>query len=181
MVIEGEAGIGKTRLAEELLAYAQRRGAPVLAGRAYEEEAGLAYGPLVEALQARVRDSEGWVEARRAADACRGGRAGPRARRSAARAARAPAARRTCRPGALLRRRVGDARGGRGRRRAVRRRRSNGPTMPRSPCSRTGCAGSIGARRSCCSRGARRSSRRSGASSPRRPARVPPPCSGWIG
>ena len=62
VVIEGEAGIGKTRLAEELLAYARRRGAPVLAGRSYEEEAGLAYGPLAEALHARVREGEGWVE-----------------------------------------------------------------------------------------------------------------------
>jgi DNA-binding SARP family transcriptional activator/predicted ATPase len=61
VVIEGEAGIGKTRLAGELLAHARGRGAPVLAGRAYEEEAGLAYGPLVEALQSRLRDDATWV------------------------------------------------------------------------------------------------------------------------
>ena len=73
-VIEGEAGIGKTRLAEELLAHARRRGAPVLAGRSYEEEAGLAYGPLVEALQTRAREGDAWLDA-----------AGPRALAEAAR------------------------------------------------------------------------------------------------
>ncbi|HET9737299.1 MAG TPA: AAA family ATPase, partial [Solirubrobacteraceae bacterium] len=61
IVIEGEAGIGKTRLAGELLAHARERGAPVLVGRAYEEEAGLAYGPLVEALQSRLREDATWV------------------------------------------------------------------------------------------------------------------------
>jgi DNA-binding SARP family transcriptional activator len=61
-LLEGEAGIGKTRLAEELLAHARVLGAPVLAGRAYEEESALAYGPLVEALRDRLRDDVAWVQ-----------------------------------------------------------------------------------------------------------------------
>ena len=60
-LIEGEAGIGKTRLAEELVADARERGAAVLAGRAYEEESALAYGPLIEALRGRLRDDDGWL------------------------------------------------------------------------------------------------------------------------
>ena len=147
-VLEGEAGIGKTRLAEELIADARERGAAVLCGRAYEEESALAYGPLVAALRERLREDAAWLD----------GRAGARARRGRAAAARpqrrrAAAARRPGGAGALPRRGVGDARRRRGRRR---RRGSSssttrsGPTTPRSACSPTACAGSRAARCSCC-------------------------------
>ena len=62
-VLEGEAGIGKTRLAEELTAHARERGAAILCGRAYEEESALAYGPLVAALRERLREDAAWVDA----------------------------------------------------------------------------------------------------------------------
>ena len=51
VVLEGEAGIGKTRLAEEFLTRAGERGAAVLAARCYGGEMDLAYGPFVEALE----------------------------------------------------------------------------------------------------------------------------------
>jgi len=51
VVIEGEAGIGKTRLAAELAAHARSLGASVVRGRCYEEEAGVAYGPFIEGLR----------------------------------------------------------------------------------------------------------------------------------
>lgn len=54
VAIEGEQGIGKTRLAHELLASARESGATVLAARCYEGEAGLAYGPFVEVLRAGI-------------------------------------------------------------------------------------------------------------------------------
>lgn len=47
----GEAGIGKTRLVEELIARAQRRGARVLLGRAHESDQILLFGPVVDALR----------------------------------------------------------------------------------------------------------------------------------
>lgn len=54
MVLEGEGGIGKTRLAEEFLSWVQTRGAVTLAARCYEGETDLAYGPFVEALRAAL-------------------------------------------------------------------------------------------------------------------------------
>lgn len=54
LVIEGEAGIGKTALAEEFTARVASTGATVAAARGYEEEQGLAYGPVAEALGAVV-------------------------------------------------------------------------------------------------------------------------------
>jgi DNA-binding SARP family transcriptional activator len=57
VVIEGEAGIGKTRLAAELAGHARSLGASVLGGRCYEEETAVAYGPFIEALRgALARD-----------------------------------------------------------------------------------------------------------------------------
>jgi len=51
VVIEGEAGIGKTRLAAELAGHARSLGAAVVGGRCYEEEAAVAYGPFIEGLR----------------------------------------------------------------------------------------------------------------------------------
>jgi tetratricopeptide (TPR) repeat protein len=53
VVLLGEAGIGKTRLAEEFLGWAKARGADVLKGEA-SDGAGLPYGPLVEAIRPRI-------------------------------------------------------------------------------------------------------------------------------
>lgn len=52
IVIEGETGIGKTRLAEEFLTHALEQGANVLTGRAYEGESNLAHGIFIEAFRA---------------------------------------------------------------------------------------------------------------------------------
>ena len=57
-VIEGEAGIGKTRLARSSCASARSRGAVVLAARCHDDEAGLPYGPIVELLREAVRHVE---------------------------------------------------------------------------------------------------------------------------
>ncbi|MDQ1424831.1 MAG: hypothetical protein QOD72_2329, partial [Acidimicrobiaceae bacterium] len=49
-VLLGEAGIGKSRLARELVSHAQSRGARVLRGRAVQGSAAVAFRPLAEAL-----------------------------------------------------------------------------------------------------------------------------------
>ncbi len=53
-VLIGEAGIGKTRLAEEFLAWAAVQGADVLRGRALQAAGQLPYQPLVTAFRARL-------------------------------------------------------------------------------------------------------------------------------
>ena len=54
IVLEGDAGIGKTRLADELLAYARNEGAEIIAARCYEGESQLAYAPISSALRAAL-------------------------------------------------------------------------------------------------------------------------------
>jgi predicted ATPase/DNA-binding SARP family transcriptional activator len=54
----GEAGIGKTRLAEEFLAYARRQGAVTLTARCYQGENYLAYAPLIDSLRAALERPE---------------------------------------------------------------------------------------------------------------------------
>ncbi len=69
-VVEGEAGIGKTRLVTELTRRSRAAGAVVLEARCHDDEAGLPYGPVVELLRAAAKS--GWPEtvpAQRLADA----------------------------------------------------------------------------------------------------------------
>jgi predicted ATPase len=54
MVVEGEAGIGKTRLAEEFLTYVRSRGGRTMATRCYHNEVQLAYAPVTEGLRAAL-------------------------------------------------------------------------------------------------------------------------------
>jgi len=52
--LEGEVGIGKTRLATEFLAWAEVEGADVLQGQAFETGGQLPYRPVIEALRPRI-------------------------------------------------------------------------------------------------------------------------------
>ncbi|TMD67792.1 MAG: hypothetical protein E6I97_22825, partial [Chloroflexi bacterium] len=54
VLLVGEAGIGKTRLASEFVAWARAQGAQVLSGQAFELGGRLPYQPLVEALRERL-------------------------------------------------------------------------------------------------------------------------------
>src|SRR5882762_5831381 len=56
--IEGEPGIGKTRLAREFLRWARAQGADVLEARAFETGSRLPYQPLVEALRSRLEGKQ---------------------------------------------------------------------------------------------------------------------------
>jgi len=51
VAVEGEAGIGKTRLAEEFLAWARGQGAMTITVRCYEGETNVAYGPVADGLR----------------------------------------------------------------------------------------------------------------------------------
>jgi predicted ATPase len=54
VLLQGEAGIGKTRLAKEFLAWAEMEGADVLQGRAFETGSRMSYQPVIEALRPRI-------------------------------------------------------------------------------------------------------------------------------
>ena len=54
VLVEGEVGIGKTRLASEFLAWVEIEGADVVQGRASEGGGQLPYRPVVEALRSRI-------------------------------------------------------------------------------------------------------------------------------
>jgi DNA-binding SARP family transcriptional activator len=56
-LLAGEPGIGKSRLAEELMRRATARGAQVLVGRCWEAGGAPAYWPWVQALRAYVREA----------------------------------------------------------------------------------------------------------------------------
>src|SRR6266581_1052131 len=53
-LLEGEAGIGKTRLAAAFLGWVKAQGAEVLEGRAFQTSQRLSHQPLIEALRTRL-------------------------------------------------------------------------------------------------------------------------------
>ncbi len=55
VLVAGEPGIGKTRLAEELLVYARLRSCLAVSGRCYEQEVNVPYLPFSEALRGAVQ------------------------------------------------------------------------------------------------------------------------------
>lgn len=57
-LVEGEAGVGKTRLVEEGIRYIESQGAMVLRGRCYEFGGGLPYQPIAEALRGHLHAKE---------------------------------------------------------------------------------------------------------------------------
>ena len=68
VVLEGEAGIGKTRLAEEFLSFARGKGAVTFDVRCYHGESSLAYAPFIEILRSMLdksdRENKWWSEVR---------------------------------------------------------------------------------------------------------------------
>ena len=67
VAVEGEAGVGKTRLVEELLGYARSQGGRVLTGRCYERELGPPLEPVLDALGQVAGADEvlpGWSDSR---------------------------------------------------------------------------------------------------------------------
>jgi DNA-binding SARP family transcriptional activator len=59
VAVEGEAGVGKTRLVEEFLGYARSRGVHVLSGRCYERELGPPLEPVTDAFEPYVESPLG--------------------------------------------------------------------------------------------------------------------------
>ena len=58
VLLAGEPGVGKTRLAQELAAYARQCGALVLVGRCYEGEGAPPFWPWVQMIRTYVMDCD---------------------------------------------------------------------------------------------------------------------------
>jgi class 3 adenylate cyclase len=75
LLLSGDPGIGKTRIAEQLSTYARVRGARVYWGRCHEAEGAPPYWPWAEALRGYVRDADPvglrWQLGSRVADVAR--------------------------------------------------------------------------------------------------------------
>ena len=65
VILEGEAGIGKTRLGVEFIEAMRQQGTPTLSTRCYEGETHLMYGPIIQLLRNALGepDSAVWIEA----------------------------------------------------------------------------------------------------------------------
>src|SRR5579859_5840518 len=65
VLVSGEAGIGKTRLCQEVLAEANQLAMHTLLGRAYPEDSGIELGPVVDSFRSARRGPEThvWVSA----------------------------------------------------------------------------------------------------------------------
>jgi DNA-binding SARP family transcriptional activator len=59
LTLHGEAGIGKTRLANEFLAWSRAQGAEVIEARAFEGGSRMPFQPLAEALRLRLKRADG--------------------------------------------------------------------------------------------------------------------------
>jgi tetratricopeptide (TPR) repeat protein len=59
VLLTGDPGMGKTFLAEQVVAYAESRGAQVVWGRCYEGEGAPAFWPWVQVLRSAVRSLDG--------------------------------------------------------------------------------------------------------------------------
>ncbi len=59
VMLEGEVGIGKTRLGDAAAATIRAGGSNVLAARGYQGEGAIAYGPIAQLLQAGIADPDG--------------------------------------------------------------------------------------------------------------------------
>jgi predicted ATPase len=57
-LVEGEPGIGKTRLVQEAQVYARLRGFGALVGHCYEQETAAPYLPFIELFQSRFREMD---------------------------------------------------------------------------------------------------------------------------
>jgi len=58
VMLVGEPGIGKTRTAQELASFAEKRDAQVLWGRCYEEEGAPPYWPWIQAIRSYIQQAD---------------------------------------------------------------------------------------------------------------------------